>query len=256
MNLHPKLRISPLASAFVAIASCLVAVKSHAAFVTVPNGGAVSLSAAASGALGGNVLAFSETNFSDPSNVPNFSGLLRSIVVDADGAGPLTNLDFYYQVENISTGASATSGYEIFTFATQIGFPNTLTLQADYISSLGVLGGLALPGSFATAPSGTKSVDSAYWEFPVPGEFAGFNFVPGINGANSIDVGEVSNWLVFRTNANGFNSVLGAISYGLGGAEAQTFAPVPEPSTVLFGLAMVGVCAGGRFRKSARKNNS
>lgn len=256
MTSHSSRTTTILATAIIGAVSLLTASATHAAFQAVPYGGVTPVTPlSGQGPIGGNVVSFLESSFTDTLN-PTFTGFLRSIAVDRDGAGAGTELDFYYQVQNVSTGGTPAGDYEIFSFALQIGFGIAANVSADWVSSLGVLGGLALPGSFSTAPTAGKTVYQAYRDIPLS-DGAGFTFDasntapdPG-TPFNNIGIGQVSNWLVLRTNASTSTSVPSAISYGLGGVDPTSIAPVPEPSTALLGLVGLGVFAGRRFRKSS-----
>jgi hypothetical protein len=254
-------RTKALATALMGAASLFTAAGGHAAFSLVPYGGTLNLSGTAGTPPGGDVKDSKQVAFTDTAN-PTFTGFLRSIVVDADGAGPGTNLDFYYQIENVSTLGTPASDYDIISFALQQGFGTGNNVQADWLSSLGTLGGETLL-FVPKVPTAGKTVYQATREF-VPTDGAGFTFdsdlgLPDTNPPfNNIGKGQVSNWLVLRTTASTWTSVSSAIGYGLGAAtpDAPSFAPVPEPSSVLLGLVGLGVFAGRRFRKSSAQQKS
>lgn len=197
-----------------------------------------------------------------------FQGTLRSMVVDT-GAG----YDFYYQVLNTSTGGTNV-GMDIWRIAipgyalTDPLNPVDATYRTDGIAGL-TLDALSTTwaGTQISNNAGGGQVFSADRDIALDdpafiGGGAAFDFdasqflnlnVPGgpTSTPDNIEAGERSNWLVLRTNYTVFNPVDSAqLGGGLTTALANTFAPIPEPSTVLFGLAMIGACAAGRVRKS------
>lgn len=258
--------------AVVGVAAILGTASADAAFVNVPDntpetpgillgGGSTVLDTGA-----GTVLASQEQSWSSTLIQGTFSGTLRSMVVDSGGG-----YDFYYQVLNTSTGGTNV-GMDIFRLAIP-GYSLTDPLNpvdATYRTD-GLVGLVGVPVAFLPDQLSNKGVNGAVYSadrdpaLDAPEFFGGgaaFDFdpsqlfnlaVPGgpTTAPQNIEAGERSNWLVLRTNYSAFNVVDSAIlSGGNDTGLASTFAPIPEPSTVLFGLAMFGVCAGGRLRKS------
>lgn len=260
-------------TAMAGVTAALGAATSNAAFVNVPDNTPESadLSVPISTGLTGSVIASQEQSWSQTLQQGIFQGTLRSMVVDT-GAG----YDFYYQVLNTSTGG-LNAGMDLFRIAipgyslTDPLNPVDATYRTDGIASL-TLDALATTwvatGVSNNAGGGQVFSVDRDTALDTPDFFGGgaaFDFdaaqffntaVPGgpTDAPDNIEAGERSNWLVLRTNYAAFNFVQSAqISGGNSTGFASTFAPIPEPSTVLFGLAMIGVCAGGRVRKSRLK---
>jgi hypothetical protein len=193
------------------------------------------------------------------------------MVVDPGAAGG--PLDFYYQVINTSTGDAA-PGFDNDIYRTILGGypqdpPSTLTASVDYMSdgvtTISALSGVPLAFTTSFLPTPGKTVFSADSDPFVPtpefnGGVIGFDFDstqlfdtdpgPGTSAPNNINEGQASNWLVVRTNYDFYSYSLAQLAGTGGTMQGPILAPIPEPSAVLFGLAMIGVCAGGRLRKS------
>jgi hypothetical protein len=244
----------------------------NAAFLNVPDNTAEAPGILLGGGtvgLGGTVIASQEQAWTGTIvNANTYQGTLRSMVVDT-GSG----YDFYYQVINTSLGGT-NAGNDIFRIAIP-GYslvdptnPVDATFRTDGLAGL-TLDALSTTwvGTDISNNAGGGQVYSADRDaaLDTPDFFGGgaaFDFdasqlfnlaVPGgpTTAPDNIEAGERSNWLVLRTNYSAFNVVDSAVQTAGGGTGlASTFAPIPEPSTVLFGLAMFGVCAGGRLRKS------
>jgi hypothetical protein len=265
-------------TAAVGVTAIFGVAKADAAFLNVPDDTAETpgvLLSATTG-LAGTVIASQEQAWTGTLvNANTYQGVLRSMVVDTG-----TGYDFYYQVINTSVGG-ADIGNDIFRIAIPGYSLVDPTNPVDATYRTDGLAGLTLDG-LSTTWVGTdisnKGVNSAVYSadrdvaLDTPDFFGGgaaFDFdptqlfnldvdlinFPAGNGTTTapqnIDSGERSNWLVLRTNYSAFNVVDSAVQTAGGGTGlASTFAPIPEPSTVLFGLAMFGVCAGGRLRKS------
>jgi hypothetical protein len=246
----------------------------QAAFLNVPDDTAeipgILLGGGTTGTTG-TVIASNEVNWTGTIiNANTYQGILRSMVVDT-GAG----YDFYYQVINTSVGGPDV-GNDIFRIAIP-GFsltdplnPVDATFLSDGVTTISGLTGV--PVGFTTTNLPNKGVNSAVYSadrdpaLDTPDFFGGgaaFDFDPDqfVNAdpdgdlftttPQNIDSGENSSWLVLRTNYSFFNVVDSAVMTSGGGTGlASTFAPIPEPSTVVFGLAMLGFCANGRLRKS------
>jgi hypothetical protein len=219
--------------------------------------------------LGGTVIASKEQAWTGTIvNANTYQGLLRSMVVDT-GSG----FDFYYQVVNTSLGG-LNVGNDIFRIAipgyslTDPTYPVDATYRTDGLAglTLDALSTTWVPTQISNNAGGGQVYSADRDPALVTPDFFGggaaFDFdasqlfntnVPGgpTTAPDNIEAGERSNWLVLRTNYSFFNVVDSAVQTSGGGTGlASTFAPIPEPSTVLFGLAMLGFCAGGRLRKS------
>lgn len=275
----PQLLTSKIVTSAISAASFLLVSPAFAAFQTVlPETGEIPGVALGVGTLstslgsGQSVVATSETAFISTLGA-TFTGKLRTMVVNNGGT-----YDFYYQVINTSASATAT-GDDIFRLAIP-GYGNSV----DPIPATGVIGvqatflsdGVAfanltgVPVGFTTTFLPNKGLNGNVYSadrdpslsiggFELGG--AAFDFDPSqlintvVGGPTSapqnIDSGENSNWLVLRTDYVTY-TMAGVVAQltGVGTAEAFSFAPIPEPSTVLFGLAMLGACASSRRRKA------
>lgn len=265
MPSHPSHWIT----AAVGVAAILVPVSSEAAFANVPDNTGEFPGIALTGTTGltGTMVASQEQSWSLPLIQGTFSGTLRSMVVDNGGV-----YDFYYQVVNTSTGG-VSNGMDIFRLAVP-GFPLTdplnpvdATYRTDGLAGITGLDALATSwlGTQISNNAGGGQVFSADRDplLDTPDFFGGgaaFDFdasqfintnVGGATTApDNIEAGERSNWLVLRTNVSYFNAVQSGVLSSQATGLASTFAPIPEPSTVLFGLAVLGVCGSGRRRKA------
>ncbi len=240
------------------IASLALATSAQAAFTApIPAGfpetpGA--LLGAGSGAvdLTGTVIDSKIGIFSQAIDPFNTSGVtLRTMVVDRDGAGPGTFLDFYYQVVNTSTGPSES---DIFRLGIGGGYLDSVAVQATYATSLAGLTGV--PGGFSSLGNKTSAWSADREPNIIGYDDAAFDFDTSqfLNSVTpspqNIFADDTSQWLVLRTDYSTYVNTLGYTTGGNGSSFNGTFAPVPEPSTILFGLAMIGFCVGGRLRKS------
>ena len=83
----------------------------------------------------------------------------------------------------------------------------------------------------------------------------GFDFppqppLPFVGDPNDLNAAENGKFFVVRTNSTTWAKIGSTISGGFTGLDVSTFAPIPEPSSVLFGLAMFGVTVVGRSRRA------
>lgn len=264
----PQLLTAKILNSAFGVASLFVVSAAQAAFVSVapntPESPGLPLGAGTTG-LSGTVLASSANNFAGSISGNTLFGTLRSMVVDT-GSG----YDFYYQVINTST-TGLNGGDDIFRLAIPGYGQGAFTVDATYRTDglAGITGApVAFTSTFTPNKGGAGSVFSADRDpaLNTPdfnGGGAAFYFdssqffnlnVPGgpTTAPSNIDAGENSNWLVLRTNYNEYTltGVVSVLSAGGGTAQAGAFAPIPEPSTVLFGLAMISVCASSRLRKN------
>jgi hypothetical protein len=163
---------------------------------------------------------------------------LRSFVVDR-GAGLL---DFYYQVVNTSNVAE-----ELFRIKSIGGFNPALSLQVAQTTSLaGLVAGAGsgfVAGSYtqgagledaSTADRDVGSVGSVGFDFSNPPAFIG--------DPENVSGGETSTFLIVRTNSTQYGDVIAQINGSGGTSLATTFAAVPEPGSMVFGLGVLGVC--------------
>jgi len=247
------------------ILSLTVTAVTQAAFVPVPNstneipGAALT---AGTAPVAGTVVAFGATPFT---SLPGLgftgsptTGTLRSMVVN-NGLG---GLDFYYQVLNTSASA-INSGNDIFRFVGK-GFDGAVT-SATYIAGnpLSLLNTAVIPAGTLAAwnasATGTTPLGGSAFSADRDPALAGvtgvgFDFdsshfvnlgVPGgpTTAPGNVDSGQISDWLVVRTNSTVFQGSTAEIDGGAGASfNVADFAPIPEPTTVVFGLAMAGAC--------------
>ena len=224
----------------------LVAASSQAAFVGLPNPtgevpGVLLGGLTATG--GGTILASLSEPFSNAFN----TGTFNTWVVDRDpGAG--VSLDFYYQVVNTTAVPPPTADAQVWRVKTLGGFTSVDNIDPVFVAQTDVspVGGPAVVGlkPARTADRGEGSPGSVGFEFPVAPGFTGdpLNVAPG----------QSSTFMVVRTNSSSFEAVAAAISSG-DTSLVRSFAAVPEPSSVLFGLAMFGVALTNRARARASK---
>lgn len=201
--------------------------------------------------LAGSVLAQQTVTFSEPSSL--FTGTLRSVVV----LNTTGTLDFYYQLANTTPGGPGL-GSDIFRLTLE-GFTGFGTLPGDTLlvgTRSDGLAGISGTGAFSVGTSPGYSADRD------PGIASlgavGFDFDPSqfLGGPGNVDSGEVSQFLLIRTNARLYELVTTEIISGFGTAVTTGFAPaVPEPATLLAGLVLGSFVAyrdlgRGRRRKS------
>jgi hypothetical protein len=245
---------SPLVSLVSAI-SLLVAASSQAAFTSLPSPTpefpGVPLGAnQATG--GGTVLATLNSSFVDNAMPTSFaSGILRSFVVDRGGG----LLDFYYQLINTSAPPPDMLS-EFFRMKTLGGFDPSLVLSVGQTDSLaGLVAGSGsgfVAGSYTTG-AGLQAAATADRDVATLGS-VGFDFPTQpppafIGDPNNVEQGESSTFLVVRTNSKSYGNVQMTID-GAGTSFANTFAPVPEPGSMIFGLAVLGITFVSRRRAS------
>ncbi len=251
-------RILTLASSV----SLLTGVNLQAAFENLPSPTfetpGVVLDPAATTGFGGTVLAVSDSAFVDNA-VPNAfaTGTLRSFVVDR-GSGLL---DFYYQLANTTARNPLVdpADQEFYRLKTSGGFDPSLVVSVA--QTTGLSGLIAGAGSGFSAASYTvgatlKSAATADRDVGTLGS-VGFDFpiqppLPFIGDPNNVAAGQSSSFLVVRTNSK----VYGLASTAVSGAATSfpvAFAAVPEPSSVLFGLAILATGLGRRVSTSRRR---
>jgi hypothetical protein len=241
-----KLTLATRALAFAGALSFFAATSSAAVVADgTPFNPGVPLTGSAN--FGGTVVANITTNFAE-TVTPTFTGSLRTVVVQNGGG----TLDFYYQLSNIaSTPGNAPA--DIFRLTID-GFDPFATGVMDY--STNGLAGIAGAGAFVIGNKSPRTADRD----PSIGTGVGFGFAsnPGLPlfDPNNINAGDTSFFMVVRTNATQYFASTATVS-GFGTAFAQTLAPVdlsviPEPGSALVGLAVMGLCGSGLFRRNRK----
>ena len=253
------------AAALVGAFSLIALSSTQAAFTPLPFGTpetpGVPLGAPMLGATG-KVIAFNPQSFVDNAQpTPFASGILNSFVVDRGGG----LLDFYYQVVNTSTGPDPFGDADLYRLKTLAGFDpvqnsqlvsgllvgqtNTLTgLDTSMFPAVaGLTQGAGLQAA-ATADQSVGTIGSVGFDFPTQPP------LPFTGNPNDVNFGESSSFLIVRTNSTVFGAIQSAISGSATAFPVGTFAAVPEPSSVLFGLAMFGVTLSSRIK--ARRSKS
>ena len=190
---------------------------------------------------GGTVLAIMDSDFVDNAlPAPFASGTLRTLVVDRSGG----LLDFYYQLINRVDGNGDIFD-EFFRMKTTGGFPTLTVLSVGQTDSLaGLIAGVGSgfdPANYVTGFS-LKPAATADRDVATIGS-VGFDFSTTkpafIGDPGNIGDLERSMFLVVRTDSSGFGLVPMVIS-GAATSFATSFASLPEPSSVLAGLAIIG----------------
>ena len=234
-----KLKAVALAGGF----SLIAAATSHATFgISLPDptsSGTYAIGAAAA-AGGGSILATLDTALVTPGGTPN--GTLRSFVVNNGGT-----LDFYYQLVNTSA-VDAFGAEEIFRLQLQHAFVPSTVLSVGQTTK--ALSGLSLAGY----TDGTKAGQFADRGQGETGDL-GFDFGPVVSpDPLNVSGGTRSDFLVVRTNLAAASpyTIANVQAYsGFGTTFAAAFAAIPEPSSVLFGLAIAAVAIKGRRTRKA-----
>ncbi len=244
MNKSKVLKTSLKAVAFTGVFSLIAS--AQAAFVALPEP-TPEVPGALLGGLtltgGGTVLASQTSPFANAFT----TGTLLTFVVDRDPS-PAVALDFYYQVINSTPAPDSIGDEQIFRFKTIGGFDASSNPVLVAQTDVNPVSGLAVSGlkSARTADRGEGSPFSVGFEFPVaPGGFA--------SSPLSIASGESSTFMVVRTNSSSFASTFADVSSNGDSSRVGTFAAVPEPSSILFGLGMFGVALTNRAKRRASK---
>ncbi len=254
MSTATKTKLATQALAFVGALSLFAAASSSAALVAdgtpfpgVPITGVNN--------FGGVALSDTLTNFAE-SGVPGpaYTGTLRTVVVQNGGG----TLDFYYQLGNIQSfavGVPPVNAADIFAFSID-NFDLALSNPATLDFSLNGLTGIAGANPFVI---GNETPAFANRDPGIGlGTGVGFAFSIGLPGdPGNLNAGETSFFMVVRTNATAFQGTSANVA-GNGGAVVATFGPalagpgtaIPEPGSALVGLAVMGLCTSGLFRRN------
>jgi len=172
----------------------------------------------------------------NPAN-SSYGGTIQSVVVRRTGAAPglaVGGLDFYYQLK--LTGVNPPSA-DIRAFTLTNFDPFIADAFVDIGSGvvIGVGGrtqGTQAPYNVNRAPS---TIGFSFQDPPNPD----LSLVPA--NPNSV-------WIVLRTNATLFGDGRAGLLDGFAD-NARILAPVPEPTTLLFGLGLVATAGFSRLRK-------
>ena len=244
MNKPKAISTTFKAAALVSVFSLISSV-SQAAFVALPSPtpevpGALLGGLTATG--GGSIVASASSPFTNAFT----SGIYNTFVVDRDpGAGVL--LDFYYQVINTTPTPDIIGDEQIFRIKTVGGFDATVDPVLAAQTDIDPTTGLSVSGlkPARTADRDEGSPFSVGFEFPV---------APGGIVADPLNIASLqsSTFMVVRTNSSTYTSAIAQVSSG-DTSLVSTFAAVPEPSSILFGLGMFGVALTSRAKRRASK---
>jgi hypothetical protein len=201
-------------------------------------------SLAADPSLAGWAVGAKTVAFSEPTNL--FQGILTTVVVQNTSGF----LDFYFQLGNTSLPVSTPSplGTDIFRlavsgftgFGTAPGDGLVVSYRTDGLAGVSGVGPWFGPGTKAPFSAdrdpGIASVGGVGFDF----DSSHFLALPGSPAPGNIFTGEVSRFMLIRTNAVLFQNVHSEVVSGFGTAFASGFAPaaVPEPATLLAGLIL------------------
>ena len=255
MNISKPITVTAKAASLVGAFSLIAISTTQAAFVGLPSPTLETPGVSLGGltAIGvGKVVAFQTQAFFDNAlPTPFATGTLNSFVVDRGGG----LLDFYYQVVNTSPGPDPFGDADFYRFKTQGGFAPGSVLSVAQTNSLAGLDTSLFPAvAGLTQGAGLQSAATADRDIGTPGS-VGLDFptqppLPFTGNPNDVNAGESSSFFVVRTNTNYFGDIVSAISGSATSYPVGTFAAVPEPSSLLFGLAMFGITLNSRSRRT------
>jgi len=239
MKIQNSITITVKAIALSGAFSLLGGLGAQAAFTALPPGTpelpGVAVPTATAAEVTGTVVAFKGLNFADSGTPPAVNtGILNSLVVNRGGG----LLDFYYQVVNTSNPGAPLDGDEIFRIKSIAGFQGIAGVQISQTNDISTLTGEP------ALPVGVEGASTADRDVGTPGSI-GFDFSAPpafFPDASNVGGGEASSFLIIRTNATSFGDVNAQISGGGGTSTVGTFAAVPEPGSMVFGLGILGVC--------------
>lgn len=187
---------------------------------------------------------------------PPFTGILTTYAVrrtssytDSVGgsaAFAAGGLDFYYQIQLTSVGTNPIPDIEEWNFSPIADSFGTYSVEALNPLSAS-LTGLTLGAFPAPAVNGNRTPAVTAYD----GNVIKFDFTSGGVDTRLTPTTPRSVWQILHTNATNFTTI-GASVQDSGVAPSRTLAPVPEPSTALFGAALVGMTAFVRRRKTSR----
>jgi hypothetical protein len=157
-----------------------------------------------------------------------YSGKLVTNVISGDTSNPLGGLTFTYELFNDQSSTHSLNRFTVNGWD---------SLNLDVVSGLPAPAGAVIPAFADREASGTS---------------IGFSFVRAPIGPGALAPGQRSTTMVVYTNANVF---VPTNAYVLDGFPANmlTFAPVPEPSTMVLAGAGLALTIAGMARRSRRK---
>jgi hypothetical protein len=199
-------------------------------------------SLAADPSLAGWAVGAKTVTFSEPTNL--FQGTLTTVVVQNTSGF----LDFYFQLANTSLPPTTPLGTDIFRltlsgftgFGTAPGDGLVVNYRTDGLAGVSGVGPWFGPGTKAPFSAdrdpGIASLGGVGFDF----DSSHFLALPGSPAPGNVFSGEVSRFMLIRTNTSLFQSVNTEIVSGFGTAFASGYAPaaVPEPATLLAGVVL------------------
>lgn len=183
------------------LAFAVVGMLPTAAFSALLNPGSAIIAAGDLAPVGGSVIA---GGVPVPFVAPTFSGTLTTSVISGDVSNPWGGLTFTFLLHN--NGANSIGRLTLNDFA---GFLTDVSYQTPLIGQ---------------APTFVDRSGS--------GDIIGFNFIPAPIGIGSLGAGADSALLVVQTNALAYRTSIASVIDGTV-ASVATFAPVPEPSSLM-----------------------
>lgn len=203
--------------------------------------------------FGGTVVANLSQSFVDTSIPNSFTGALRSTVV----RNASNTLDFYYQLSNTTTGTNVPDP-EIFRLTLDSFSSKFSTGAGGAYEIFNISNGLTGITGAGASVAGTNAAFSADREVGVLGRGIGFDwgddhFIDDSTAPfTNLLAGQTGNFLVVRTNAAEFMPSIANV-IGAGSAAVTTFVPIPEPATVLMGLALSSFIGYSEFGRNRRR---
>ena len=179
---------------------------------------------------GGTVFGDITTPFVAPGGL--FSGTLRALAVKEAGG----TFDFYYQIRNTTTDPTE------FIDGLVAGNFTGFTTEVDWVTN--GLTGITGAGAFSL---GLTPSEFATRDLSPPDDISFFFPFGSLNNSGAQNP---SAFLFVRTNATDFASGQVVVSGAGTTLPVRAFAPavIPEPSSTLFGMAILSVIAGRRAR--------
>ena len=213
----------------IAVSAALgIAHAAHGSAVVLPAGGNVLTPGSVN--PGGTVFADLTSAFTAPGGL--FSGTLRTLAVKEAGG----TFDFYYQIANTTTNPlEFIDGFVASNFT---GFTTAVDWSTNGLT--GILGAGAFSPGITPSESATRDL--------APPDDVSFFFPFG--SLNNSGAQNPSAFLFVRTNATGFAPGQVVVSGAGTTPPINSFAPsaIPEPSSALFGVAILSTIAGRRAR--------